>query len=88
MDANSQVAEAIGARRTSCYLSSELGASCSHPHHSNSGVIVLIQPKAPEAKIRGSQKGFQRVVLGLERVLGVQRGPVGPAGPLELSALQ
>ena len=55
------------------------------------GVITLTQPKVPEAKIRGSQKGFQWVILGLERVpavlKGVQRGPMGPPGPLELSAL-
>ena len=48
--------------------------------------------KVPEAKIRGSQKGFQWVILGLERVpgvlKGVQRDPLGPLGPLELSALR
>jgi hypothetical protein len=42
------------------------------------------QPKVPEAKIRGSQEGFQWVILGLERVpgvlKGVQRGPMGPLG--------
>ena len=47
--------------------------------------------KDPEAKIRGSQKGFQWVILGLERAQGVrkrvQRGPVGPPGPPELAAL-
>jgi hypothetical protein len=36
-------------------------------------------------------KGFQWVILGLERVpgvlKGVQRGPTRPPGPLELSAL-
>ncbi len=46
------------------------------------GVITLAQPKILEAKIRGSQKGFQWVILGLERAQGVrkrvQRGPVGP----------
>jgi hypothetical protein len=46
----------------------------------------------PEAKIRGSQKGFQWVILRLERVQrvrkGVRRGPVGPPGPLELAALK
>ena len=56
------------------------------------GVITLTQPKVLEAKIRGSQKGFQWVILGLERALGVlkavQRGPMGPPGPLELSALR
>jgi hypothetical protein len=31
-------------------------------------------PADPEAKIRGSQKGFQWVVLGLERVPGVLKG--------------
>ena len=56
-----------------------------------SGVRTLTQPTAPEAKITGSPKGFQWVVLGLERapgvLKGVQRGPVGPPGPLGLSAL-
>ena len=55
------------------------------------GVITLTQPKVPEAKIRGSQKGFQWVILGLKRVSGVlkgaRRGPMGPPGPPELSAL-
>ena len=55
------------------------------------GVITLTRPKVPEAKIRGSQKGFQWVILGLKRVSGVlkgvRRGPMGPPGPLELSAL-
>ena len=50
------------------------------------GVITLTQPKVPEAKIRGSQKGFQWVILGLESVppgvlKGAQRGPMGPPGP-------
>ena len=44
------------------------------------GVITPGQPKVPEAKIRGSQKVFQWVILGLERVprvlKGVQRGPM------------
>ena len=34
------------------------------------GVITLTQPKIPEAKIRGAQKGFQWVILvsrGLKR---------------------
>jgi hypothetical protein len=55
------------------------------------GVITLTQPEVPEATIRGSPEGFQRVILGPERVLGVlkgvQRGPTGPPGPLELAAL-
>jgi hypothetical protein len=55
------------------------------------GVITLTQPKIPEAKIRGSQKGFQWVILGLESAQGVrkrvQRGPVRPLGPPELAAL-
>jgi hypothetical protein len=57
-------------------------------------VITLTQPKVPtEAKIRGSQKDFQwqSVVLGLERVprviQGVQRGPMGPPRPLQLSPI-
>ena len=41
--------------------------------------------------ITGSLKGFQWVVLGLERapgvIKGVQRGPMGPPGSLGLSAL-
>ena len=45
------------------------------------GVITPPQPKVPEAKIRGSQTGFQCVTLDLERVpgvpKGVQRGPMG-----------
>ena len=49
------------------------------------GVITLTQPNVPEAKVRGSQKGFQWVILGLETVpgvlKGVQRGPLGPPGP-------
>jgi hypothetical protein len=55
------------------------------------GVITLTQPKIPEAKIRGSQKGFQWVILGLERAEGVrkrvQRGLVGPMRPPKLAAL-
>ena len=55
------------------------------------GVITPTQPKLPEAKIRGSQEGLQWDILGLERVpgviKGVRRGPMGPPGPLELSAL-
>jgi hypothetical protein len=51
--------------------------------------MTLTQPKVPGAKIRVSQRGFQWVILGLERVpgvlKGVQRPP--PPGPLELSAL-
>jgi hypothetical protein len=54
-------------------------------------VITLTQPKVPEAEIRESQKGFQWVILGLERttgvLTGVQRGPMGSPGLLELSAL-
>jgi hypothetical protein len=54
------------------------------------GVITLTQPKVPEAKIRGSQKGVQWVILGIERVPGVlksvQKGPMGPPRPRELSA--
>jgi hypothetical protein len=38
------------------------------------GVITLTQPKVPEAKIRGSQKGFQWVILGVEIVPGVLKG--------------
>jgi hypothetical protein len=49
------------------------------------GVITLTQPKVPEAEIRGPQKGFQWVILGVERApgvfKGVPRGPVGPPGP-------
>ena len=45
-------------------------------------MITLTQPKVPEAKIRGSQKAFQWVILGLGRVPGVikgaRRGPMGP----------
>ena len=56
------------------------------------GAISPAQPEVPEAKIRGSHEGFQWVrTLGSERVPGVlkrvQRGPMGPPGPLELSAL-
>ena len=55
------------------------------------GVITLTQPKVPEAKIRGPQKGFQWVILGLKKVSGflegVRRGSVGPPGPPELAAL-
>ena len=55
------------------------------------GVITCTQPEVPEAKIRGTQKGFQWVILGLERAQGVRkgvrRGPVGPPGPPELAAL-
>jgi hypothetical protein len=55
------------------------------------GVITLTQPKAPAAKVRGSRAGFQCVLVGPERVLGVRkgvtRGPVGPPGPPELAAL-
>jgi hypothetical protein len=64
----------------------------------HAGVITLTQPKVPEAKIRGSQKGFQWVMLGLEMVSGVLKGvqrsskgshgTLGPPGPLELSALR
>ena len=54
-------------------------------------MIARTQPEVPGAKIRGSQKGFQWVILGLDRVprvpKGVRRGPMGPPGPLELSAL-
>ena len=56
------------------------------------GMITLTQPKVPEAKIRGSQQGFQWVILGLERVQGVldgvPRGPAGPPRPLGLAALR
>ena len=49
------------------------------------GVITPTQPKVPAAEIRGSQKGSQWVILGLERVpevlKGVPRGPTGPSGP-------
>jgi hypothetical protein len=55
------------------------------------GVTNLTQPKVPAAKVRGSREGFQCVLVSLERVLGVRkgvpRGPVGPPGPLEFSAL-
>ena len=47
--------------------------------------------KGPGGQNQGSQKGFQWVILGLERVQevrkGVRRGPVGPPGPPELAAL-
>ena len=33
------------------------------------GVITPSQPKVLEAKVRGSQKGFQWVIPGLERAL-------------------
>jgi hypothetical protein len=50
------------------------------------GVITLTQPKVPAAKIRGSQKGFQCVILGLERVQGSSTGcqgvPRDPRDPL------
>jgi hypothetical protein len=62
-----------------------------HVAHCAPGVITLTQPKVLEAKIRGSKKGFQWVILGLERTLGflkgVQRGPMGPPGPRGLAAL-
>ena len=52
-------------------------------------MIALTQPKVPGARIRGCQKGFQWVILGLERVPGVLKGvrggPMGPPGPLELA---
>jgi hypothetical protein len=54
------------------------------------GVITHIQPNIPEAKVRGSQEGFQCTLVSQERVpgvrKGVRRGPVGPPGPLELAA--
>jgi hypothetical protein len=57
----------------------------------STGVITPTQPKVPEAKNRGSQKGSQWVRLGLERaqgvLKGVQKGRMGPPVPLELSAL-
>ena len=46
---------------------------------------ALTQPEAPEAKIRGSQKGLQWIILGLERVTGVLKGV--QRGTLEVSAL-
>jgi hypothetical protein len=52
------------------------------------GAITPTQPKVPEAKIRGPQKGFDEFSVGLERVQGVQgvlkgvrRGLLGPLGP-------
>jgi hypothetical protein len=55
------------------------------------GVITLTQPKVRQAKIRGSQKGFQWVILGLHRapgvLKGVQRGIILHKRTLELSAL-
>jgi hypothetical protein len=66
-------------------------AHCVEQGGISSGVITTTQPKVPHAKIRGSQTGFQWVIRGLERVTGVlkgaQRGPMGPPGPLALSAL-
>ena len=54
-------------------------------------MITPIQPKVPEAKVRGSQEGVQCVLVSPERVPGVRkgvpRGPVGPPGPPELAAL-
>ena len=44
------------------------------------GVTTLTQPKVPEAKIRQSQKGFQWIILSLERVpvFGRATRPVPP----------
>jgi hypothetical protein len=47
--------------------------------------------KGPGGQNQGVQKGLQRVILGLERAPGVLKetpsGPMGPPGPLEISAL-
>jgi hypothetical protein len=52
-------------------------------------VMTPTQPKVPEAKFKGSQEGFQCVLVSPERLpgvrQGVRRGPV-PPGPLELAA--
>jgi hypothetical protein len=48
-------------------------------------VITRTQPKVPEAKVRGSQEGFQCVLVSSERVPEVRKGV--PRGRLELAAL-
>ena len=43
-------------------------------------MITRTQPKVPEAKVRGSQEGFQCVLVSPERVPGVRKGcPMQPA---------